>query len=731
MAVEKLVLASVAIGLLVFGASGSLAQERDSVFSSALAHWHLGLGITEVTPPLTSVGNIEYNLDSEGEGSVSGAKVARLTNAYFSAGTGLNIPGDQATVYLRVRDPLGHWNYALIAKRGNHNIVNFNLFSVDLSGTPGADIGFEIHTDRGFAMVSFPISEIQPSAWMDLIGRYDGSKIELICNDRVMASEYWSGSLTQNSEPLLIGAETDNSQVVRLFTGEMEEAAIWNRALDYQEIAALARSSTLEFLPNPPGAMLHYISPDHPIGDIHPYYESGIYYLNYIHTPGAWNDPNAWKVAQLRSTDFLHWEWHALNHTPAGPGQLLPNYFVLSVIKDPFLGSYRTFYTWYGGRTSVSSDLVNWDFAVPHQVLPMLDYRYSRYGDNYAFYNEDSHDYWMVILLQRKDLPYYQAGAVGYATSSDLVNWNWKGELYYPGDKGDPEVPSMFKMGGKWYILVSFYDHMVGKPSYLMSDSPYGPWTVPYPDSLTGKDLAAAMTAWNGTERILLGWIPLYASRPDNQFWGGHVAFPREVYQLPDGRLATRLEKAFGNKIRGERQFPIGSDALQPQSGSWNIVNGNSAENTGGSGYDVAQVPGSYRRIDLELDLTLVAGCQRAGVVLGRSPTSAGFEVAVDDENRRFVIWTPDSWVHSELPIQNPIGQPMRLRIIVEEDILEAFLDDQYSLVTRLPQTFHEESVGLFVSEGRARFREVELYRLKSLEEIASPYSNVSSWNLY
>ena len=89
-------------------------------------------------------------------------------------------------------------------------------------------------------MVSFPISQIEATAWHDLVGRYDGKTLELFCDSRRMAGKPWSGVLQTNHEPLLIGAETDVGKVVRHFRGELEVAALWSRALTDDEVAVLS-----------------------------------------------------------------------------------------------------------------------------------------------------------------------------------------------------------------------------------------------------------------------------------------------------------------------------------------------------------------------------------------------------------------------------------------------------------------------------------------------------------
>jgi hypothetical protein len=46
--------------------------------------------------------------------------------------------------------------------------------------------------------------------------------------------------LQKNQESLLIGAETEAGKVVRHFHGELEEAALWSRALTDNEVFVLS-----------------------------------------------------------------------------------------------------------------------------------------------------------------------------------------------------------------------------------------------------------------------------------------------------------------------------------------------------------------------------------------------------------------------------------------------------------------------------------------------------------
>jgi hypothetical protein len=214
----------------------------------ALAWWDLDVGGHGARPPLKHIPGweqFELNVRPAGPWARSGRKVVLLDGAYFDAGPALHGGREAVTVHLRARDPSGAWNAGLMGKRGSLEQLHLNLFSTDFPGTPGPDIGFEIRTDRGLAQVSFPVSAIPADAWHDLVARYDGRSMALFCDGRRLAGREWSGTLQENQEPWLIGAETDQSRVVRHFRGELESAAIWSRALTDEEIVLLGTPSAV------------------------------------------------------------------------------------------------------------------------------------------------------------------------------------------------------------------------------------------------------------------------------------------------------------------------------------------------------------------------------------------------------------------------------------------------------------------------------------------------------
>lgn len=201
---------------------------QELLFATAALDYQLGDRVETHQPPLAVQGGVKPN-----------GKSADVQRGWFDAGD-WNTPGETITVYLRAKAADGNWSTGLFAKRGSHEQTNFNLFGVDLPETDGDDIGFEVHTDQGFFQVSFPVSKIDAAAWHDLVGRYDGKTLAMYCDGIEMASLPASGSLTQNREPILIGAETAGGQPVRPFSGELKRASLWTRALSAEEIQLLS-----------------------------------------------------------------------------------------------------------------------------------------------------------------------------------------------------------------------------------------------------------------------------------------------------------------------------------------------------------------------------------------------------------------------------------------------------------------------------------------------------------
>lgn len=525
---------------------GAMGDARDAVMEKAFAHWTLGDGGKSAAAPLAATGKIELGVPAEGDGARAGAAVARMTGAYFDAGKDLNVPGQGITVYLRARDPRGAWNDALFNKRGTHDILNFNLFGTDLGGDPGAEIGFEIHTDQGFVMINFNTAQIDPKAWHDFAGRYDGKTIELICDGKVMVKRSWrGGNLTQNTEPLMIGAEMDHGKVVRPFTGEMEEAAVWSCALSDEELAQVMRQEAIvpdKNYAEPYISPLHYRPVEGRLADTIPFFWKGEYHIFYLRAISK----VPWE--HLVSTDLMYWKElpAALRSDGAEDGPDGLHMFTGSVTEHN--GTFHIFYTGWNpankeGREKVmhatSQDLIAWTKHPEHGFFgDGVHYQNSDFRDPFVFWNEAANKFWMILCARdaKTGKP-----VQGVAQSGDLVQWEQIDPLVLdpPLGEGTPECPDVFKIGDTW--------HLIHSPSAGTTDMRYasdlrGPYRIPETPTIDTPILYAAKRMFDGQRHIITGWIrDLGGERDGGNFeWGGDQSVPREVYAGPDGMLYFR-----------------------------------------------------------------------------------------------------------------------------------------------------------------------------------------------
>jgi sucrose-6-phosphate hydrolase SacC (GH32 family) len=335
-------------------------------------------------------------------------------------------------------------------------------------------------------------------------------------------------------------------------------------------------------------------------------------------------------------------------------------YFVLGVFHDPSANVFRSFYGHAQGRmaSSVSTDLLHWNCAPKEFHVPAADY-YQRRRDPFVFWIPELKQYGCVMTTWMKGRPKETCGAVSLATSPDLKQWKDHGPVLDPGTIGEPECPQMFQLDGRWYLLASIYDRAVGQPMYWDRESPLGPWHMKPTGVLDGKDLCAAQIAVDGEKPILFGWIPLMPAQPGKQHWGGHLALPREVYARPDGKLGTRLPAKLTKTFERLPWQSVGDFKVLPQA---------------------HPIEGEWKRLAAEFALSIPDGVGE--VRMNVAPLGT---VVLDRDHLRIVDHEGKCW--SEVPVDLSSTQPFHVRVFVEDNIVELFVDDRYSLAARLPSS--------------------------------------------
>ncbi|WP_374626194.1 hypothetical protein, partial [Devosia sp.] len=139
-------------------------------------------------------------------------------------------------------------------------------------------------------------------------------------------------------------------------------------------------------------------------------------------------------------------------------------------------------------------------------------------------------------------------GAIGLATSSDLMTWTLHPPVF-AGGFGQLEVPQVFTQNGKWYCLFctsslhwseAYRQQNPERPvtgnHYLIADHPRGPWRLPPGPFLDGAEpcrrYAARIVETSEGLRILG-----FADNGKADF-GGYVMDPEPVVVGRDGLLS-------------------------------------------------------------------------------------------------------------------------------------------------------------------------------------------------
>ncbi len=144
-------------------------------------------------------------------------------------------------------------------------------------------------------------------------------------------------------------------------------------------------------------------------------------------------------------------------------------------------------------------------------------------------------------------------GAIGFATSSDLMTWELQPPVF-AGGYGQLEVPQVFAAEGRWYCLFCTAaehfskdeaERIAGGPvtgtHYLIGDGPRGPWRIA-PGPFLDGDLPCRRYAARILETpdglVIMG----FADHAEGGHFGGYVMDPEPVIVDENGLLRVLRE---------------------------------------------------------------------------------------------------------------------------------------------------------------------------------------------
>lgn len=245
--------------------------------------------------------------------------------------------------------------------------------------------------------------------------------------------------------------------------------------------------------------------------------------------------------------------------------------------------------------------------------------------------------------------------------------------------------------------------HGVGRLSYFIGDEGVNPydvdWTTKEEHFLTTEDLAAAQIAEKDGKFYVFGWIPRYYHAG---FWGGHINLPTEVYQLPDGTLASRICSDISAQIRGRLLAEIDGPITLS-----NLLN--------------AKIK-TPKRFDLDVDFKLENGVME--ISFEKNNAVIAIENTVSTAK---VTISAGGYQTAEMVLrEGALDAINNLRIIAEGKILQLYLNDTYSIVSRVEERFTADEMKFGLVYGTGEVRSAHAYRLKYREELTNSKERTS-----
>lgn len=510
---------------------------------------------------LEKIGDVELNVSLSEAGKEASrrrggdGKIARFSGkGFLSAGQGadgeVRISGQELTFCLRVRFGEIPGSFPIFSKHGGHENMEYNLFAYE--DYIGVEIGTTGNKIQRNDEKNAPISgkayfsemrspETAAHSWHDVICRVKEAKMELFVDGRCVDEDFVLGELKQNDVPLLFGAQDCGEGPAGGFVGDIDTAAIWNRALSDAEIMFLSGGAenvdARERTDRGNGENLQYWCPPNAygVGDCFPFTHDGVFHFAYLLDKKHHASKNGWGAqwVQATSTDLVHWKHQPflVEITSQNEGSICTGSVFFH--KGVFYAIYTNRSLDEGGKLNyaVSSDGIHFEKAEEPVVrLP---------EDTVHLYATTS---------------YRGRGCWAHLTTKDMKNFELRDPLYFRS-QGEPECPDWFQWGNYYYLIAGVDDGI-----YRISENLEGPWRYAPGNARLGQGMIRVpkTAPWKDGRRIIVGFT-------SQRGYGGDAVF-HELIQFKDGSLG---EKFVPEMIPASGEAVVSEKNLQFREKTW------------------------------------------------------------------------------------------------------------------------------------------------------------------
>lgn len=325
------------------------------------------------------------------------------------------------------------------------------------------------------------------------------------------------------------------------------------------------------------------------------------------------------------------------------------------------------------------------------------------------------------------------SGVIGVAKSTDLVNWTDQNIAYKPPFCGVMEVPDVFYLDGKWYLImltgnnygakgISEDEDIVSFTAYAVSDSPAGPFIHTDDKIFIGgnnKSGAVCRTVMFNGKRYVL-----YLDRGKQ---GMSIALPKEVKAV-DGKLRPCYAPIISALRTGNITKNITADMLKPANGSfaWQITSGYVSRKDDKT-IELGAHHNSYQKFMLpnvkypscEIECVIKVDCSEIGFLF--EAFADGCEKSVDSSCISLNFECGKIIAYQNLLEYNPYSKrsldikkekEYHLRMIVAEGVFEVYVDDVLALQGPM-ETADYVVPGFLIGNGKCEIKALKIYELE------------------
>jgi len=427
-------------------------------------------------------------------------------------------------------------------------------------------------------------------------------------------------------------------------------------------------------------------------------------------------------IGRAVSQDLIHWKHLPMIKNLASEGDWDESGMHMTGCTAKHDGKYYLSYGSGEGRPIgliVSDDLVNWK-RVGDPVLPQKPpYQPGDWRDLSSYWNDEKQQWDGYLFgIHAKT----QRSSIVYVTSKDYLNWTYHepifiSDSYSRTNKGFVclEVPDLFEMGGKHYIMFSSIQsrkqHTSGREDasgtwYLTADKREGPYHVPENPLLLGSGM--------GRHDHYVGRTVMYKGDRlvYHHNWGDQTvdwSTPKLLNKGKDDELFMTYWPAL-DCLKTKPLFNQKSITVATDKGfnfKEHVIKANAADFMLTCDIDLNDAK------SLSIFWRVAKESNTYGLKI--EPDTAAFSIVQLEKSLKYKANTYHTYVKDRYTNKNLCEQNINLRLMVRKGRSEIYINDRWIFNVGLKDISEKGAFVLLAEQGRANVKNLEISELQPL----------------